>query len=41
MDMLTYGGSKEFVKGFLMGHAVALAIVDWADSPTVDSKPEE
>lgn len=41
MDMLTYGNSKEFVKGFIMGHKVAVEIFEWPDSPTVDSKPEK
>lgn len=41
LDMLTYGTSKEFIKGFQMGHAVAVAVFDWPDSPDIYSTPEK
>jgi len=41
MDLLTYGNSTQFVKGFQMGHAVAVAVFDWPDAPDIDSKPEK
>jgi len=41
MDLLTYGNSNLFVKGFQMGHAVAIAVFDWPDAPDIDSKPEK
>ncbi len=39
-EMLAYGTSKEFEKGFIMGHKVAEAIFNWPDSPTIYSVPE-
>ena len=41
VEMLNFGQSKEFAKGFDMGHAVALAIFDWPDAPDKYSKPEK
>lgn len=40
-ELLTYGCSKEFAKAFNLGHAVAVAIFDWPDSPDIYSKPEK
>lgn len=41
IEMLSYGNTKEFAKGFQMGHVVALEIFDWPDAPDIYSKPEK
>lgn len=34
-DLLTYGQTKGFIRGFTMGQTVAIAIFNWSDSPNI------